>query len=350
MEPATSESHATAALPYHEPGISTVLIQASLLVALNISNSVIDRLAYCGLLGQIALGIAWGTPGAKWLDDTFETAIMQLGYMGLILIVYEGGLSTSLPALKANLWLSLGVALTGIALPIGLSFALSALVNATSLQCFAAGAALCSTSLGTTFTLLRSSGLAHTRLGIILTSAAMIDDVIGLVMVQVISSLGESSSSSGTGLSATDILRPVLVSLGLAVFAPAVCAWVVKPVTLWINAYREKPEAPPLLNKVMDRPETVVVLHTLVLLGAVAGAGYAGTSVLYAAYIAGACITWWDTEVVHYEPKAPGRAQQEESETIERLGGIGTYEMYYAGAVNRVLRPFFFQSLFVVYG
>lgn len=53
------------------------------------------------------------------------------------------------------------------------------LANATPLQAFAAGAALCSTSLGTTFTVMQTSGLSATRMGVVLTSAAMMDDVVG---------------------------------------------------------------------------------------------------------------------------------------------------------------------------
>lgn len=71
-----------------------------------------------------------------------------------------------------------------------LSFVLGRLIDATYIQCFAAGAALCSTSLGTTLTVLGTSGLIKSRLGVVLSSAAIMDDVVGLVMVQVISNLG----------------------------------------------------------------------------------------------------------------------------------------------------------------
>jgi hypothetical protein len=77
-------------LPYHEPAIVTILVQSSLLLLLNLVNTVLDRLVYCGLLGQVLLGIAWGTPGAKWLSSEAEEVIVQLGYLGLILLVYEG--------------------------------------------------------------------------------------------------------------------------------------------------------------------------------------------------------------------------------------------------------------------
>ncbi len=78
------------ALSYHEPGIVTILTLSSFLLLLNIINYALDRVAYCGLIGQILVGIAWGTPGANWLSDDVQHPVVQLGYLGLILLVYEG--------------------------------------------------------------------------------------------------------------------------------------------------------------------------------------------------------------------------------------------------------------------
>src|SRR5688500_14323111 len=117
----------------------------------------------------------------------------------------------------------------------GLSFLLAPLVGASSLQAFAAGAALCSTSLGTTFTLLATSGLSSTRLGVVLTSAAMMDDVVGLIMVQVISNLGSSSS-----LAAVTVIRPVFVSLAFATLLPVACRFIVLPITKALASMRAK--------------------------------------------------------------------------------------------------------------
>ena len=80
----------SAAFAYHEPPIKTVLNQTGLLLALNLVNVCLDKILYCGLIGQIFIGILWGTPGAKWLDRETETVIQQLGYLGLIMLVYEG--------------------------------------------------------------------------------------------------------------------------------------------------------------------------------------------------------------------------------------------------------------------
>lgn len=77
-------------LPYEEPGIVTILIQSAFLLLLNIINHIFDNLIFCGLIGQIFVGVAWGTPGGKFLGQEAETVIVQLGYIGLILLVYEG--------------------------------------------------------------------------------------------------------------------------------------------------------------------------------------------------------------------------------------------------------------------
>lgn len=77
-------------LPYHEPDIITILIQSTFLLALNIVNGILDNFIFCGLVGQIFVGIAWGTPGGKLLSEEAEHIIVQLGYIGLVLLVYEG--------------------------------------------------------------------------------------------------------------------------------------------------------------------------------------------------------------------------------------------------------------------
>lgn len=286
-----------------------------------------------------------------------------------------GGLSTSFKSLKANLLLSIGVAVTGIAVPMGLSFTLSSLIGATPLQAFAAGAALCSTSLGTAFTVLGTSGLTTTRMGVVLTSAAMMDDVVGLIVVQVVSNLGGGGSSD---FNAMTVVRPILVSLAFATVVPAVCKLVVGPVTLRLNTIREKNPGS-RIDQLLRMRQTALVIHTCWLFGLIMGGAFAGTSTLLAAYVAGATISWWDSEVPHLisrgkgKQKAsvvqlasasdnqkavsvndPGQSSFEnpsaaapvpsngESDTYNT--GIEIYEHYYNKAVEHVLKPFFFVS------
>jgi Kef-type K+ transport system membrane component KefB len=90
------------ALPFHEPHITTILIQSSFLLLLNVVNYILDTLTYCGLVGQIVLGILWGTPLGGFLDRAAEETIVQLGYLGLVLLVYEGMILPMLFAVRTG--------------------------------------------------------------------------------------------------------------------------------------------------------------------------------------------------------------------------------------------------------
>jgi hypothetical protein len=218
----------------------------------------------------------------------------------------------------------------------------------------------------------------------------MMDDVVGLVMVQVISNLG------GDNFSWVTVVRPVLVSVAFAFIAPLVCLFVAKPATLRLNQHREA-HSLGKLNTLLQKKSTAFVSHTLVLVGLVTGATYAGTSNLFAAYIAGASISWWDSEVPHAvirataqqgaeekndrnvanapaapaeqpssvetesEPQSTQRASpstvdgsnadtqlsQTDGTARDRSGTCGTaiYEHYYYPAVSKILQPLFFASI-----
>lgn len=173
----------------------------------------------------------------------------------------------------------------------GLSFILNDLVGATSLQAFAAGAALSATSLGTTFTILSTTNLISTRLGTVTASAAMLDDVVGLVMVQIISNLGGSASS----FRSLTVIRPVFVSIGFAVGLFLLCAFFIKPIFKRILS--AKPKIPDFVRSM----QFAFLYQTIFLVGLVAGATYAGTSSLFAAYLAGVIVTWFDGMITRVE-------------------------------------------------
>lgn len=262
---------------------------------------------------------------------------------------------------------------------------------ATPLQAFTAGAALCSTSLGTTFTILGTTGLTKTRIGTVLTSATMMDDVIGLVLVEVISNLGSSASSSGV----LAVIRPIAVSVGLVVILLLCGRFIVKPGIRngWQNTTGSS------FLRGVSHDHTAFMSHTLILFGFVAGATYAGTSGLFAAYLAGLSLSWRDSEISiasatrnslketngtggrgrvmlstskimqrnedHQEvrddtsPQSLQSVETEEISPIEQLRppgitrtrsesnpapptGVWIYDRYFSIVVERMLKPFFF--------
>ena len=68
------------ALLYEEPSTVTIIVLSSFLLLLDVVNYTIDNLIYCGLLGQIEIGVAWTQ--ARLLGETSESL--------MVLLVYEG--------------------------------------------------------------------------------------------------------------------------------------------------------------------------------------------------------------------------------------------------------------------
>jgi Kef-type K+ transport system membrane component KefB len=237
------------------------------------------------------------------------------------------------------------------------------LVSAAPLQAFAAGAALSATSLGTTFTILSTTQLITTRLGTVTTAAAMLDDVVGLVMVQIISNLGGSGSSSSS-FSAVTVIRPLFVSIGFALFAFLLCSFCLGPLL------RKMLEARCRLPSFTRTEQFAFVVHTCVLVGIIAAATYAGTSSLFAAYLAGTIISWFDASIVDSLKTrlASATSQEQASHQTESLEnsneqspslelppnqrasvsqiptGEIIYEKYFKEPVHRILIPLFFVS------
>ena len=141
------------------------------------------------------------------------------------------------------------------------------------LMAFTAGASLCSTSLGTTYAILSKAKLERTRIGTVLVAAAMMDDVVGLIMVSVVSYLTKNVNAQTVG-------RPIGVSFAF-LFA-SIIAMKALPTLLEHKLFtRWKPH--------VERFSFVVT--GLALLGLVAAAGYAGTSILFVGYLTGISAT-----------------------------------------------------------
>ncbi|KAJ9664782.1 hypothetical protein H2198_000128 [Neophaeococcomyces mojaviensis] len=191
--------------PYKEMAselVVDILIIISFLTFLSIAEYVSAKVIRAGIIGQIAVGIVYGVPLANILQPAWQETFLYLGYIGLVLIIFEGGLTARLDLLRANFVLSLCGAITGVVLPIGFSYLLLFLgFGYGAVETFIIGAALSATSLGTTFAVISSASkvvdLSQTRVGAILVSAAVIDDVTGLVMSSVIHDLG-SLANGGT--------------------------------------------------------------------------------------------------------------------------------------------------------
>ncbi|KAK1818343.1 hypothetical protein LTR12_007257 [Friedmanniomyces endolithicus] len=279
-----------------------LLIIISFFALLWLSQYLAAKIIRAGILGPIIAGIIYGAPLANILLTEWQTTFLALGYIGLILLIFEGGLQARLDLLQANILLSVCAATTGIVFPIGLSFLLLYLgFGYGAVETFIVGAALSSTSLGTTFAVMSSASetidFSQTRVGAVLVSAALIDDVSGLVMSSVIQSLGSVSDGGSVNLGWL-ISRPIVASIAMTIVTP--------------------------------------VLASI--------AAYAGTSVLFGGFLAGVLLTYLPSARNDNTPAKQCESQGEQQEA-ELPSFVETFEHYVQDVQRYVLEPLFFASI-----
>jgi Kef-type K+ transport system membrane component KefB len=275
---------------------------------------------------------------ANILHHDWTETFLYLGYIGLILIIFEGGLSTRLDLLKANFTLSILGAATGVIFPIAFSYLILFLgFKYGAVETFIIGAALSTTSLGTTFAVISSASksvdLSQTRVGAVLVSAAVIDDVTGLVMSSVIHDLGDMAGRENVNLGWL-IGRPIVASASMAALTPVLTKWVFAPLfQKFIEHHFAK----------FDHLSNIMLM-ILVLSAFISIASYAGTSILFGAFLAGTFLTYLPSK----HPEGPfvvmsreeGERSKDKSPTF-----VHTFECYCLDAQKYVLEPLFFASI-----
>jgi hypothetical protein len=77
---------------YHDPPIASLLILSNYFYLLNLFGWAFEWLFSAGLLGQILIGIVWGGPLSQWLHVEWQETFVVVGYIGLLLVVFQGEL------------------------------------------------------------------------------------------------------------------------------------------------------------------------------------------------------------------------------------------------------------------
>ncbi|KAJ3880611.1 Cation/H+ exchanger [Lentinula edodes] len=318
---------------YTVPDVPILLTTFSLLYFLNVAEAIFNYLLEAGLLGSLALGIVYGPEVSSIVPENVLQTLLILGYIGLILLVFEAGLSTNIALLYDNSASSILVGGSGILLPIALSILVVHFgFGYDILPSFVAGASLSSTSLGTTLSLLKPE-LRQTRPGIVLLSAALFDDVVGLIIAAIMQTL--SSNPLGS-VSWQDIVRPLLVSVAFA-GSTYLLVWALQLLMK---------RMPDHWKRDIYRAETQLFLQAVFLAGFVAGAKYAGTSELFGAYLSGVLVG----HIFHSPPETVQPSARSASiESVAPSAGIYTphltFDIFVQPILRYVLSPIFFASI-----
>ena len=131
-------------------------------------------------------------------DAVFQAqsnVISVLAELGVIILLFEIGLESNLKDLMAVGFQATVVAVVGVVIPFGAGTAgLMLLFGVPAVPAIFAGAALTATSIGITSKVLSEIGCLNTQEGQIILGAAVIDDVLGIIVLAVVASLAKDGA------------------------------------------------------------------------------------------------------------------------------------------------------------
>jgi Kef-type K+ transport system membrane component KefB len=204
-----------------EPIAFVLLTLAIILAAARLGGSVAERFSQPAVLGELLVGVVLGNlPGlaGNWsVQVRGDPMIGLLAGVGAVVLLFEVGLESTLREMLRVGMRSLVVAVLGVVAPWVLGFLVGRLLlpdHSVYVHVFL-GATLTATSVGITARVLRDLGQAQSLEARIILGAAVIDDVIGLVILAVVGSI-ISAADHGTSLSlgaATIVLAKALFFL-----------------------------------------------------------------------------------------------------------------------------------------
>lgn len=173
--------------------LGRILLDLTLiLVMAKVAAEVFDRIGVPVVIGEIAVGIVLGPSVLGWVST--GDILFVLAEIGVIVLLAQVGMETDITELRRVGRSSLGVGLIGVALPLALGFfAARALGESTNTSLFV-GAALTATSIGITARVFGDLRALSTTEARTVLGAAVTDDVLGLIILTVVTRIVQQGS------------------------------------------------------------------------------------------------------------------------------------------------------------
>ena len=176
-----------------------ILQLAAILLLSKLFGLFMRKLGLPEVVGSVFAGLIlgnaiWGLflPETNFIFPIKESDNLALfSKIGVLLILFKAGLETDVKQIKSLGIKALLVAMGGVLLPLGLGFLLGLVMlpNETWHTWLFIGTIMTATSVGITVETLKSLGKYNTKIGSIITSAAIIDDVLGMIVLTVVMSI-----------------------------------------------------------------------------------------------------------------------------------------------------------------
>lgn len=174
------------------------------------------------LVGGLLLGCIFFIPNQTVLTGYTMDGINDLAKIGVVLILFTAGLETDLKKIKAVGFASIVITILGVVVPMCLGFLLAWAFKAGDnvYSWIYYGVILSATSVSITVAALKELGKLDTNVGSAIVSAAILDDVIGIILLSLVISLaGGDSGTTYVENKGLNLFIIILVMIGFFAFS-----------------------------------------------------------------------------------------------------------------------------------
>ena len=194
------------------PVLNVLLELMVILLAAKLGGDFFERFSQPAVLGELVIGMLLGNAHLLGLDvfEPFkhDLTLEILSEIGVIILLFEVGLESSIKEMMKVGMASFMVAIFGVVAPFFLGWAVGYwfLPNESIYVHIFIGATLTATSVGITARVLKDIGKIQTKEARIILGAAVIDDILGLVILAVVAGIISAVNSGGGGISSAQVL------------------------------------------------------------------------------------------------------------------------------------------------
>jgi Kef-type K+ transport system membrane component KefB len=198
-----------------------------ILIAGKLGGAAFEAMGQSSVLGELLAGVVIGNLGLVGIHafDGLRTlpGLELLAQIGVLFLLFQVGLETDIRKMMAVGSSSLLVAVLGVIAPMALGWLVSRAFfpDAAALVHVFVGATLCATSVGITARVLRELGKVDSPEGRIILGAAVIDDVLGLIVLAVVVGIIQAADR-GASFQPASIALIVAKALGFLIVAVVV--------------------------------------------------------------------------------------------------------------------------------
>ena len=190
-----------------------LLALIAIFLSAKLFGEIAERFGQPAVLGELIGGALVGISGLRLVNPSDPT-IHLLAQLGVILLLFLIGLNTDLTKLMQVGVAAVVVAVIGVAVTFAGGFAIGRLLGLDPLVAVFLGASLTATSVGITARVLSDLGQLQCPEAQIILAAAVVDDIIGVVLLTLIGRI-----SSGTNISTGSVTQLVVIAFGFVIVA-----------------------------------------------------------------------------------------------------------------------------------